>query len=68
MMREPMRRKIAPGRLARVLKRFAREEQGATVIEYGLIVSLIFLAIVAAVKGYVNSTSEMYSEIEDNLT
>lgn len=49
-------------------RRFADDERGATAIEYGLIVSLIFLAIVGAVKAYVNSTSEMYSEISSTLT
>ena len=49
------------------LRAFVRDESGATAIEYGLIVSLIFLAIVGAVKGYVNSTSEMYSEISSAI-
>lgn len=47
----------------RVAKRFAASRSGATAIEYGLIVSLIFLAIIGAVRGYVDSTSVMYSEI-----
>lgn len=53
--------------LARVLRRFARDESGATAIEYSLIVALIFLAIVSAVKGYTSSTSDMYSEITSTL-
>lgn len=48
-------------------RRFVSDEAGATAIEYGLIVSLIFLAIVGAVNGYVNATSEMYSEITSTL-
>ncbi|MBI1366147.1 MAG: Flp family type IVb pilin [Alphaproteobacteria bacterium] len=50
---------------AESVRRFARDEAGATVVEYSLIVALIFLAIVGAVKGYVNSTSNMYSTIND---
>ncbi|HXI87485.1 MAG TPA: Flp family type IVb pilin [Parvularculaceae bacterium] len=49
------------------LARFARDERGATVIEYGLIIALIFLAIIAAVRGYVNSTSTMYSKVGDAM-
>ena len=48
--------------------RFARDESGATAIEYGLIVSLIFLAITAAVKGYTNETENLYSTIESALS
>jgi Flp pilus assembly pilin Flp len=47
--------------------RFAREEDGATAIEYSLIVSLIFLVVVSAVRAMMNSTSEMYSEINSAM-
>lgn len=47
--------------------RFRRNGDGATAIEYCLILSLIFLAIVAAVRGYTQSTSEMYHEIDQTL-
>jgi pilus assembly protein Flp/PilA len=50
-----------------LLGRFARDERGATAIEYGLIVSLIFLAITAAVKGYTSETENMYSTIQSAL-
>lgn len=53
---------------ARAVRRFAGDESGATAIEYGLIVSLIFLAIVGAINQYANSTSDMYSEISSALT
>ena len=46
---------------------FLRCERGATAIEYSLIVSLIFLAIVAAVRNYTASTSDMYSTINSVL-
>lgn len=48
-------------------ERFARDESGATVVEYALIVALIFLAIVAAVNNYTNSTKDMYSMITSSL-
>lgn len=49
------------------LDAFVSDESGATAIEYSLIVALIFLAIVAAVTSYSQSTSDMYGTIEDAL-
>lgn len=40
-----------------------RDERGATAIEYGLIASLIFLAIVTAVSVFGSRTSGMYDFI-----
>ncbi|MEQ8177037.1 MAG: Flp family type IVb pilin [Amphiplicatus sp.] len=48
-------------------RRFAADASGATAIEYGLIVALIFLAIVGAINNYTSETSDMYSEIESAL-
>jgi len=48
-------------------KRFRDDESGATAIEYGLIVSLIFLAIIAAMKSVGASNNEMYTEIENEI-
>jgi pilus assembly protein Flp/PilA len=53
---------------ARPVTRFRRDERGATAIEYGLIVSLIFLAATAAIKGYASKTNVMYSNISSNLS
>jgi pilus assembly protein Flp/PilA len=39
---------------ARFALRFAHDQSGATAIEYGLIISLIFLAIVGAVTNFSN--------------
>ena len=49
------------------VRSFCRDESGATSIEYGLIVALIFLAIVGAIRSYTNTTSDMYSTISDTL-
>ena len=48
-------------------RRFAADEDGATAIEYSLIVALIFLAIVGAVRSFADSTNDMYSEISSTL-
>lgn len=68
MTTAPMSPQCDRGWFGKAARRFADDERGATAIEYSLIVSLIFLAIVGAVKAYVNSTSEMYSEISSTLT
>ena len=47
---------------------FLKDESGATAIEYGLIVALIFLAITAAVNGFATESGAMYSEISSNLS
>ena len=47
----------------KLFQRFLADEEGATAIEYCLILIMIFLAIVTAVREYANSTSAMYSEI-----
>ncbi len=50
----------AAGRVAaRFALAFARDEQGATAIEYGLIVSLIFLAIITALTAFGNHASSI---------
>jgi pilus assembly protein Flp/PilA len=50
-----------------LFSRFMRDEQGSTAIEYGLIVSLIFLAIMAAVRGFTDANNETYSDIQSAL-
>ncbi len=45
------------------IENFFRDERGATAIEYGLIVGLIFLAIIGAVRQYADNTEDMYSAI-----
>ena len=45
------------------LSAFWSDESGATAIEYGLIVSLIFLACVTAMGMFGNNTTIMYDKI-----
>jgi pilus assembly protein Flp/PilA len=46
--------------MSRLLRSFAANEGGATAIEYGLICSLIVLAILAAVTAVASGTVSMY--------
>lgn len=50
-------------RLSRLLKSFAANESGATAIEYGLIVALIFLVIITAVTAVADNTTAMFDVI-----
>lgn len=45
------------------LIKFIRSEKGATAVEYGLIVALIAVAIIAAVSFVGTNTSEKYSMV-----
>lgn len=49
------------------IKRILRDNRGATAIEYGLIVSLIVIAIVGAVQGFAQANSGMWNGVADNI-
>ncbi|MEZ5895229.1 MAG: Flp family type IVb pilin [Parvularculaceae bacterium] len=48
-------------------KAFWADEDGATAIEYGLIVALIFLAILTGVNAFATRSNDMYSNIQSSL-
>ena len=54
---------VLPAKIAKCLAAFSRDESGATAIEYGLIASGIFLAIVLSVKDVASSVNTMYEMI-----
>ena len=49
------------------LKRLLRDTRGATAIEYGLIVSLIVIAMISAMQGFANSTITMWGNVEQQV-
>ena len=53
--------------MSSLLKNFARDESGATAIEYGLIASLIALGIIASVSALGNKLSTTFTEVTGNL-
>ena len=55
------------GKLQSILGGFARCENGATAIEYGLICSLIFMAIVASVQGVATATTALHTKVSSSL-
>jgi pilus assembly protein Flp/PilA len=46
-----------------LLTRLLRNEQGATAVEYGLILSMVVLAMLAALTGVANETKKMWGDV-----
>jgi pilus assembly protein Flp/PilA len=51
-----------------LIARFVKDESGATAIEYGLIASLISVAIIAAAKSLGSNISTTFSNVAANMT
>ena len=49
------------------VKRFARDEEGVTAIEYGLIAALIAIVIVAAVRATGTNLNTLWGRIRDEV-
>lgn len=49
------------------VKRFIKDESGATAIEYGLIASLIGIAIITATRSLGTKLSDTFSGVASNL-
>jgi pilus assembly protein Flp/PilA len=50
------------------IKNFAKDESGATAIEYGLIAALIAVAIIAAVGALGGKLKGTFDSVNDELT
>jgi len=50
-----------------MLRRFAKNKSGATMVEYGLIVAVLSLAIVAGVGNVANSLTFLWSDNNSRL-
>ncbi|WP_332640615.1 MULTISPECIES: Flp family type IVb pilin [unclassified Brevundimonas] len=53
--------------LRRFLSRLRRDDSGATAIEYGLIISLIFLVILGALQAFGATGSGVFNGAMDKL-
>ena len=45
-----------------------RDTRGATAIEYGLIVSLVVIAMMAALKGVANENTGLWATVKQQVT
>jgi len=58
---------MGASQVVQFLKRLERDERGATAVEYGLILALIFLALVGAVEAFGQQTIEMWNNISSEV-
>ncbi|MEW4448192.1 Flp family type IVb pilin [Qipengyuania sp. JC766] len=49
------------------LRRFLRDESGATAVEYGLIVSLIVIAMVGALESVANENTGLWGRVSSTV-
>ena len=49
------------------INKLARDEQGATAIEYGLIAALIAVAAITAMGSLGNTLSDTFSEVQSEM-
>lgn len=50
------------------LGRIVRDERGATAIEYGLIVSLVVIAMIGALVILADTTTNMWNDVSNNVS
>jgi len=44
-----------------------KDQRGATAVEYGLILAMVFLAMIAAVGGVANTTTGMWNYVSEQV-
>ena len=54
-------------RMVAFMKKILSDEQGATAVEYGLIVSLIVIAMIGALKGVANENTGLWATVSKNV-
>jgi pilus assembly protein Flp/PilA len=54
-------------RLHRLTQRLLADRRGATAVEYGLIVALVVIAIIAAIMAVANVTSGMWNNVNTRV-
>ena len=50
-----------------LMKRLASDISGATAVEYGLILAMVFLAMIAAIQNFGNETISMWSNVAGKM-
>lgn len=53
--------------VVKFLKKLGHDNSGATAVEYGLIVALIFLAMIGAVNSFAGTTIAMWNTISTTI-
>jgi len=55
-------------RITRLARRFIADVRGATAVEYGLIVTLIVIASIAAFIQLAGTTSDLWKDVNNKVT
>jgi pilus assembly protein Flp/PilA len=50
-------------KLLTIFQRIRADDRGATAIEYGLILAMVFLAMVGAVQAFGNEVTNMFNDV-----
>lgn len=50
------------------IKRLLRDDRGATAVEYGLIVTLIVIAMMAALQNVANETNGLWATVSNEVS
>jgi pilus assembly protein Flp/PilA len=51
-----------------LLKKFIRENNGATAIEYALLAALIFVVVIGGINALGGKTSGLYNNVSSNVS
>lgn len=51
----------------RTMKTLARDQRGATAVEYGLICAMIVLAMVAALRGVADANTNLWGNVSSEV-
>lgn len=54
--------------MLRLMKALKACRRGATAVEYGLIVSLIVIAMIASLKTFANTTTTMWNTVQTKIS
>lgn len=54
-------------KLSKFLTNLGRDASGATAVEYGLILALVFLAMLGAVQSFGDASSQMWTKVATDM-
>ena len=58
---------LGANQVVQILKKLKTDDTGATAVEYGLIIALIFLAMMGGVQAFGTSAISMWNNVSDRV-